>query len=250
MTMASSSLQLPLFLLIAAVALPLLISPASSQTCTSQTFNQTNTTFANCRDLPTLQAQIHWTYSPSARPNPTLDIAFIAPPAARDGWVAWALNPTQSGMVGAQSLVAFRNGTDGSMVVRTYNITSYSSIAESPIAYEVLSRRAESSDGLMRIFATLALPAGQAAEVNQVWQVGSAVRNGVPVAHAFSPANLNSRGTLRLEGAAAEPAPAPTRGNGGGGTQGGNDRGGSWRVSAGGLGLYGGLVLLGVFMGF
>ncbi|GFQ00130.1 auxin-induced in root cultures protein 12 [Phtheirospermum japonicum] len=247
--MASSSLQLPsslLLLLLAAVAL--LISPASSQTCRSQSFNQT---YANCRDLPTLRAYLHWTYNPSARPNPTLDIAFIAPPATRDGWIAWALNPTRSGMLGSQSLIAFRDGTNGSMVVRTYNITSYASIAESPIAYEVLSRRAESSDGVMRIFATLALPAGHAAELNQVWQVGAAVRNGVPARHDFSPANLNSTGTLRLGSMAEGPAPAPTSGNGGGGTQGGNDRGGSWRVSAaGGLGLYGGLVLLGVFLGF
>ncbi|KAL0460437.1 UNVERIFIED_CONTAM: cytochrome and DOMON domain-containing protein [Sesamum latifolium] len=100
----ASSLQLssPL-LLIAAVAL--LISPATSQTCKSQTFAQRNTKFANCTDLPSLKAQLHWTYDPSARPNPTISVAFIAPPARPEGWVAWALNPTGSGMLGAQALI-------------------------------------------------------------------------------------------------------------------------------------------------
>ncbi|KAI3461818.1 hypothetical protein Pfo_018481 [Paulownia fortunei] len=250
----SSSLQLASsILLIAAVAL--LIPPGSSQTCKSQTFTQSNTRFANCTDLPALKAYLHWTYDPSANPNPTLNIAFIAPPAKPDGWVAWALNPTGSGMLGAQSLIAFRD-TNGSVVVKTYNITSYVSIAESRISYEVLSKRAEFSDGVLRIFATLALPAGDAA-LNQVWQVGASVRNGVPVRHDLSPENLSSRGTLRLGSKAAEDkngtVAAPTSSNGGGAptrTQSGNDTGVSWRICGSGLGLYGVLVLLGVVFGF
>ncbi|KAK6122211.1 hypothetical protein DH2020_044039 [Rehmannia glutinosa] len=253
----ASSLQSPSSLFLIAAAVALLISPATSQTCRSQTFTQSNTRFANCSDLPTLRAYLHWTYDPSATPNPTLNIAFIAPPASRDGWVAWAINPTGPGMLGAQSLIAFRD-TNGSVVVRTYNISSYSSIAESRISYEVLSRRAEYSDGVMRIFATLALPAGGNTELNQVWQVGSSVRGGVPARHEFSPENLSSRGTLQLGSKAAEDkngtATPPTSSNGGGsrtGTQSGNDNtGGSWRIRGNGLGLYGVLVLLGVFLSF
>ncbi|KAK4440974.1 cytochrome and DOMON domain-containing protein [Sesamum alatum] len=249
----ASSLQLSSLLLIAVVAL--LISPATSQTCKSQTFAQRNTKFANCTDLPTLKAQLHWTYDPSARPNPTLNVAFIAPPARPEGWVAWALNPTGSGMVGAQALIAFKD-TNGSAVVKTYNISSYSSIAESRISYEVLSKRAEFADGAVRIFATLALPTGGEA-VNQVWQVGSSVKDGVPVKHDFSAENMQSRGTLQLVSKAAEEdtAPPPTNSNGGEaptGAQRGNDSGGSSRICVSGLGLYGVLVLLGVslFLGF
>ncbi|KAL0436695.1 UNVERIFIED_CONTAM: cytochrome and DOMON domain-containing protein [Sesamum radiatum] len=252
----ASSLQLSSSLLLIAAA-ALLISPATSQTCKSQTFAQRNTKFSNCTDLPSLKAQLHWTYDPSARPNPTLNVAFIAPPARPEGWVAWALNPTGSGMLGAQALIAFKD-TNGSAVVKTYNISSYSSIAESRISYEVLSKRAEFSDGVMRIFATLALPMGDE-KVNQVWQVGPSVKDGVPVKHDFSPENLNSKGTLQLVSTSVEdkngPAAAPTSSNGSGaptGAQSGNDSGGSSRICASVLGLYGALVLLGVslFLGF
>ncbi|EYU40648.1 hypothetical protein ABFS82_14G056900 [Erythranthe guttata] len=251
--MASSSLLL--LLLIAAVSL--LVSPAISQTCKSQTFGQSNTTFANCVDLPTLGAFLHYTYDSSAAPNPTLTLAFVAPPASPDGWVGWALNPTAPVMAGAQALVAFREA-NGSAVVKTYNITSYNFIAESPILYQVLSRRAEFSGGVMTIFATLELPAG-VVELNQVWQVGSSVRNGVPAVHAFGPENLSSTGTLRFGSTAAPPtgstgneAPAPT----GSGVnappppptrESGNDTGGSSMIYGGGFRLYGTLVLLGLF---
>ncbi|KAK6141870.1 hypothetical protein DH2020_024382 [Rehmannia glutinosa] len=235
------------FLFIATVAL--LISPALSLTCTSQTFSQRNTTFANCLDLPTLKAFLHWTYSPTARPNPTLSIAFIAPPAKPDGWVAWALNPTGSGMLGAQSLIAFKD-TNGSIVVKTYNISSYGPISESKISYDVLSKRAEYSGGVMTIFATLALPAAEA-EVNQVWQVGAAVNNGVPAKHAFAPENLSSKNTLQLMSDAAAPSISPASAPSPAGRQSGNVTGGSSRILGSALGLYGVLVLLGVtYFGF
>ncbi|KAL3850448.1 hypothetical protein ACJIZ3_012330 [Penstemon smallii] len=251
----ASSLHLTssLLLLLLMALVSLLISPTHSQNCTSQTFTQTNTTFANCTNLPTLNASIHWTYSPTTRPNPTLNIAFIAPPASPQGWIAWALNPTSTGMLGAQSLIAFR-GTNGSVVVRTYNITSYSSIAESRILYNVSNLRGEYSDGVFRIFATLALPSGAAGEVNQVWQVGASVRNGVPERHNFATENLNSRNMLQLVAAAATgdrngtvTATAPSSGSAAPPVrQSGNDTGGSSRVL--GSGLYGVLVLLGLLI--
>ncbi|KAL2239248.1 auxin-induced in root cultures protein 12-like [Sesamum indicum] len=237
--MAASS-----FLLIAAVAL--LVCPALSLTCTSQTFSQ-NIKFANCTDLPTLKAFLHWTYDPTAKPKPTLSIAFIAPPAKSDGWIAWALNPTASGMLGAQSLIAFKD-TNGSVVVKTYNVSVYGPISESKISYEVLNKRAESSQGVMRIFATLALPSGSA-EVNQVWQVGASVKDGVPAKHEFSAENLGAKSKLQLVGEAAEkggsPAAAPTLVPEAGGPS-GNQSGESSRVWGIGLGLYGALVVLGV----
>ncbi|PIN20940.1 hypothetical protein CDL12_06364 [Handroanthus impetiginosus] len=246
----AASLQFPssFLLLIATAAVALQLSPALSLTCTSQTFSQRTTRFANCTDLPKLKAFLHWTYDPEAQPKPTLSVAFIAPPAKPEGWVAWALNPTGSGMLGAQSLIAFRD-TNGSVVVNTYSISSYSGIAESKISYNVLNKRAEYSDGVIRIFATLELPAAEE-EVNQVWQVGASVKNGVPVRHDFSPDNLSSKNTLQLvstEGTASAPAPAPAS-VAPAGRQSGNDTGGSTRFWGSELGLYGVSVLLGALV--
>lgn len=117
-----------------------------------------------------------------------------------------------------------------------------------------------SSGGVTTIFATLALPSGGGAgQLNQVWQVGSSVRNGVPGQHAVSSENLSSTGTLRLETTAKEdgnrtPA-APVGGDGGGAAptpvkRNGNDSGGSSMISARVFGLYGVLVLLLVVLGF
>ena len=50
----------------------------------------------------------------------------------------------------------------------------------------------------MRIFATVTLPEKGATTVNQVWQVGPSLTNGVLDKHEFQPANLNSKGTLDL----------------------------------------------------
>ncbi|KAL7124571.1 hypothetical protein ABFS83_14G057400 [Erythranthe nasuta] len=242
-----------LLLLIAAAAVSLLITPGSSQTCKSQKFGE-NTTFSSCMDLPTLNAFLHWTYINSSA-NPTLSIAFIATPASPNGWVAWALNPTGTGMVGAQALLAFRDSTDAA-VVKTYSITSRSSITESPISYEVLSKRAEFSGGTVTIFATLVLPPGTGSRLNQVWQVGASVRNGAPVAHAMSPENLSSKGTLLLESTAAKNgnAPPPEGISGGGPStpakRNANDSGGGSMISVSGFWLYGILVLLGVVLGF
>lgn len=231
-------------LLLLAAAVALLASPALSLTCQSQTFSSHNLTFANCTDLPTLKASLHWNYDAAAKPMPTLSVAFTAPPAKPDGWVAWALNPTGTGMAGAQSLVAFA-AANGSTVVKTYNITSYGPISESPISYKVLSKRAEAAKGAITIFATLALPAGSAA-VNQVWQVGSAVVDGVPAKHAFAPENLASKSALQLESAVEDggaPAPAPTFAAAPGGGQSGNVNGGA-RVWGSGLAIFGASVLL------
>ncbi|XP_057780987.1 auxin-induced in root cultures protein 12-like [Salvia miltiorrhiza] len=253
--MASSPPLTSASLLLLAAAVALHLPAAASQACKSQTFSTAK--FANCTDLPTLNASLHWTYDAAARPGPKLSIAYVAPPARPDGWIAWALNPTSSGMLGAQALVAFGDGDGaGAVAVKTYNISSYGPIAESEIAYAVTGRRAERSGGVIRLFATLALPAGSsgAAAVNQVWQVGAAVRGGVPVKHDFLPENLKSMGSLLLTSAEdGSPAPAPESG-GGGNTPSiprGNNLGGSGRNYGGGFfGVYGVLVLLCVFLGF
>lgn len=215
--MATSFLQLPSIssLILLLLIVPILISPASSLVCTSQKFKG-SAHYSNCTDLPTLNSFLHWSYDST---NSTLSIAFIASPAKPEGWVAWALNPTGEGMVGAQALLAYK-ASNGSMVVKTYNISSYSSIVESKLSFGVWDKKAESSNGVMRIFAKLALPAGLTS-VNQVWQVGSTVTNGVPEKHEFQPANLNAKGKLDFVQAqnqiSAAPAHAPSPGPGGGG---------------------------------
>ncbi|XAR69572.1 hypothetical protein NMG60_11001216 [Bertholletia excelsa] len=187
-------------------AMFLLISPAQSLTCKSQTFTNSKS-YSNCMDLPTLGAYLHWTYD-SAKSS--LSIAFLAPPAKSNGWISWGINPTSTGMLGAQALIALK-GSNGSMTADTYNISSYKFVQKSKIAFNVSGLKAENSGDLMRIYATLELPGGTDS-VNQVWQVGESVTGGLPDKHEVQTANLNAKGTLALvSGAkAGSPFTAPT----------------------------------------
>lgn len=172
-------------------SLLLIISPALSLTCTSQNFTN-NLKFANCADLPSLGAYLHWTYDTAKN---SLSIAFVAPPPAEpSGWIAWGINPTSTGMLGTQSFLAFKQ-SDGSMAVDAYNISSYA-ITPSKILFDVSDLRAEDSGGMMKIFTTLELPQNTR-EVFQVWQVG-VVTDGMPDGHELQPENMNAKGTLRL----------------------------------------------------
>ncbi|XP_016461475.2 cytochrome b561 and DOMON domain-containing protein At3g25290-like [Nicotiana tabacum] len=188
--MSSPPIPFPVFLVIAS----LLISPSLSQTCSSQKFTN-NKVYTRCSDLPALKSFLHWTYNAE---NSTLDVAFVAPPDKPDGWIAWAINPKDTGMVGAQTLFAFKN-SKGEMVVKAYDISSYTSIKESSkLWFDVKVSAAEFSGGLMRLFATLVLPEKGKTTLNHVWQVGPSVSNGFPAKHDFQPGNLNSKGTLDL----------------------------------------------------
>ncbi|KAL8225041.1 hypothetical protein R6Q57_017598 [Mikania cordata] len=182
----------PFFLLLALTSLVLRSSPVNSLTCSSEKFSNKRV-YSNCTELPTLNSTLHWTYT---RQNSSLSIAFAAPPATPNGWIAWAINPTQTGMAGSQALIAFKN-SNGSMIVKTYNISSYTSIVEGKIAFEVPESSAEFSDGVMMIFATLKLPE-MMTEVSQVWQVGGSVNDGFPAKHEFLPANKMAMSKLQL----------------------------------------------------
>ncbi|KAI3772839.1 hypothetical protein L6452_04033 [Arctium lappa] len=163
-------------------------------TCTSQKFTN-NKLYNHCNDLPHLNSYLHWSLNPS---KTTLSVAFLAPPATAAGWISWAINPTGDGMAGAQALVAFK-ASNGSMVVKTFNISSYSSIVEGRLAFDVKDKRAEFSGGLMRIFATVELPEKGMTMVNHVWQVGGSVsESGFPAKHGFQPGNLAAKGRLDL----------------------------------------------------
>ncbi|GFP89475.1 cytochrome b561 and DOMON domain-containing protein at3g25290 [Phtheirospermum japonicum] len=170
-----------------------LIPPSHSQStaCTSQTFANRNL-YTLCNNLPVLDSYLHWAYDPA---RSSLSIAFIARAEAR-GWVSWAINPTATGMVGSQALVAFRDPR-GEMTVKTYNITAYGPLTESRVWFNVTNSSAEYSDGFMRLFATVVLPVAGTA-VNHVWQVGPSVTDGMPDKHEFQPQNLNAKGRLDL----------------------------------------------------
>ncbi|GJY89209.1 auxin-responsive family protein [Tanacetum coccineum] len=85
---------------------------------------------------PQLGSYLHWSLDTVKN---TLSIAFIAPPATPDGWVSWAINPTGDGMEGAQSLIGYK-ASNGSIVVKTYNISSYDSIVDGKLVFDFPER--------------------------------------------------------------------------------------------------------------
>lgn len=165
-----------------------LLSPATAATCASPKL-QNPTLYKTCTDLPALKSTLHWTYNSS---NKTLTVAFTA----AGGWVAWGINPTSTGMAGTQAILAYKR-PNGALSVKTYNISSYSSIVEGKLSFEVYEKRAEfnAGDGSITIFATVASDGGK---VNHVWQVGPGVTNGMPEKHEFKPENLASKASLDL----------------------------------------------------
>lgn len=199
--MASSNMPL----LLSFISMIFLSAIAPSMGSCSTRFSN-NREFTFCADLPTFSSSLHWTYTAS---NAALSIAFVAPPAAQAGWVAWGINPSRPAMVGTRALLAYRS-SNGSIVAGTYNITGFN-VVPSPIDYRVSDLAAEESGSNFVIFATLQLPAGTTA-TNHVWQVGSAMgQRGSPVVHAMLPANLNSVGTIDfVRGTAGGSSPPPT----------------------------------------
>lgn len=201
----ASLLHLPFIFLISFS----LIAPATSNKCSPPPVPISgNAQFTDCTDLPYLRSSLHWSYISS---NSTLSIAFLAPLASPTGWISWGINPTATGMIGTQALIAFK-APNGSMVVDTYELASYKSITRSDkLSFKVLNSKAEYSNGVMQILATLALPSNMTT-INQVWQTGPSVKDGTtPTAHVFNSDHLKSKGTLNLAGDGKNgPASAPT----------------------------------------
>ncbi|MBA0674965.1 hypothetical protein Goari_016533 [Gossypium aridum] len=185
-----------------------LISPSHSIDCSSLKLPGGIRHYSNCTELPTLNSTLHFTYKAT---NSSLFIAFSAAPSNADGWIAWAVNPTATGMAGSQALLAFKN--KGSMVVKTYNISSYRSIVEGKLSFDVWDLEAEATnDGKMVIYGSLKV-GGSVEKLNQVWQVGPGVSDGHPMKHEFGKANLGSWGELKLvekvSSGSSSPAPSP-----------------------------------------
>ncbi|XP_057780986.1 cytochrome b561 and DOMON domain-containing protein At3g25290-like [Salvia miltiorrhiza] len=182
--------------LIFLLALASLLSPSQpAAPCASRRFSN-GKTYALCADLPALGASLHWAYDEA---RSALAVAFVAAPARPDGWISWAINPTGSGMRGSQALVAFR-GAGGGMTVKTFNVSAYAlDAAADKVWFEVEESAAESSGGVMTLFASLVLPEKGITVVNHVWQVGGAVDGGEkPEGHGFEPDNMNAEGSLDL----------------------------------------------------
>ncbi|XP_008798482.1 cytochrome b561 and DOMON domain-containing protein At4g17280-like [Phoenix dactylifera] len=178
----------------AILLLPLLLSlflRSSAQNCLNETFSN-NKLYDRCSSLVLLSATLHWTYHPS---NGTADIAYRAPQNS-SGFVAWAINPSSSGMIGANALLAFHNSS-GAVTVISYVFNSYSpSVRDSKLSFTVYSREAEYSNGAYTIYATVAL-AGNKTTLNTVWQAGQ-VTGGVPVGHATTGDNIKSKGSTNF----------------------------------------------------
>ncbi|CAO2163559.1 unnamed protein product [Urochloa humidicola] len=222
--MASAAAQRLALLLLLALAVALPAAAMSASSCAGEHF-PSGRTYAACEDLPSLGAALHWTYDVSV---PSLSPAFVAAPAAPGGWVAWGINPSGGGMVGAQALVALAGGggdtaaASSAPAVRTYNITGYAPLGKTstPIAFPATDLAADvGGDGKVRLYATLRLEVGTKKVVSHVWQVGPSVTRGAPDVHAMDPQNLAAMGKLVLsDGAAASPPAAaggPSRSSGG-----------------------------------
>ncbi|KAK9757221.1 hypothetical protein RND81_01G149200 [Saponaria officinalis] len=179
-------------------------STTTTSSCKSIIFSN-NKTFDNCIDLSALKAILHYTYNPTLS---TLSIAFTARPPTPTGWISWALNPKDVGMIGAQTLVAYKPDNTNLITINQINIKSYKELVPGPLSYNVTDRSALESNGDVTIFATWAIPHGETS-VNTVWQVGPVI-NGKPGKHDFNPDNLNAKLKLGLvNGPAGAPALSP-----------------------------------------
>ncbi|KAF3435905.1 hypothetical protein FNV43_RR22997 [Rhamnella rubrinervis] len=232
--MASISLSVPILVISLWV---FLVSPAQSQNCTSQKFTN-NKLYANCSDLPVLSSYLHWTYNAS---NSSLSIAFVGKPTSSDGWVAWAINLIGTGMAGGQALVAVKQSD--TYVVRTYNLSSYRSIMPANLSFEVWDKRAEYSDGTVKIFASLKVPENTE-KLNHIWQVGPGLNKttGFLEMHSTDAENLAAKGTLNLVAGTSSTNTTTNGTNGGNSTTNGNS-------GSGGISTFGNTNNLGLFLG-
>ncbi|CAK9182250.1 unnamed protein product [Ilex paraguariensis] len=178
--------------LVSCVLISLFLS-SSAQSCTNYAF-ASNKVFSTCNDLPYLNSFLHWTYDPSSE---TVQIAFRHTRVTSSKWVAWAINPNSTSMVGSQALVAFQK-SDGTMRYYTSPVTSYGTqLAEGDLSFPVSDLLATFSNNEITIFATLNLQKINSTTVNQVWQDGP-VSGDTPGAHDQSGDNILSMGTINL----------------------------------------------------
>lgn len=177
---------------IVCVVFSLCIYSSYAQSCAEYSFSS-NQIFRSCNDLPYLNSFLHWDFDQS---NSTAKVAYRHTGVSPSSWVAWAINPSGQGMVGAQALVAFQN-SDGTMRVYPAPVTSYQTgLQPGDLSFQVSDLTATYANNEIIIFATLNL-GKLSSTVNQVWQEGP-VSGASPSVHTTSGPNVQSMGTLNL----------------------------------------------------
>ncbi|ESQ32389.1 hypothetical protein EUTSA_v10005638mg [Eutrema salsugineum] len=162
--------------------------------CDSHNFNN-GKHFRSCIDLPVLDSFLHFSY---VRETGVLEVAYRHTNIESSSWIAWGINPTGKGMLGAQTLLAYRNSTSGSMRAYTSSIKSYSTmLQEGPLSFRVTQLSAEYLNGEMTIFATIVLPSNTTV-VNHLWQDGPLKEGNRLGMHAMGGDHLKSMATLDL----------------------------------------------------
>lgn len=194
-------------LLTAMILLMTVPSAVQSQSCKTQKLGNKQT-YALCETLPAFNSELHYTYNAT---NRSLSIAFIATPSKRGGWISWSLNPTGTGMVGAQAFVAYE--FNKFIQTTTLNITGYRVLTPGNLAFNFWDVSADKKNDVITLYASLSVPDNKTV-MNQVWQVGPGVdANGVILPHPFAGESLLSKSILSLTGApvpTAAPSPSPT----------------------------------------
>ncbi|KFK41157.1 hypothetical protein AALP_AA2G093000 [Arabis alpina] len=180
-------------LLCLSVFIFIIIKSVLAQTCSNYKFSS-NLLFKSCNDLPVLDSFLHYTYDSSSG---DLQIAYRHTKLTSGKWVAWAVNPTSTGMVGAQAIVAYPQ-QDGTIRVYTSPISGYqTSLQEADLSFNVSELSATYQNNEMVIYATLNLPLANGATINTLWQDGSLSGNSL-LAHPTSGNNVRSVSTLNL----------------------------------------------------
>lgn len=114
-------------------------------------------------------------------------------------------------MAGSQALLGFKSN-NGGVIVKTYDVVSYSKVTESRLSFDVWDLSGEATgDGNLVIYGTLRVE-DDVERLNQVWQVGGEVGDdGMPRMHEFLPDNLKAKGVLELKKSiSTSSTPAPT----------------------------------------
>ncbi|CAH8277937.1 unnamed protein product [Arabidopsis lyrata] len=180
-------------LLCLSVLIFIITESALAQKCSNYKFS-TNRLFESCNDLSVLDSFLHYTYDSSSG---NLQIAYRHTKLTSGKWVAWAVNPTSTGMVGAQAIVAYPQ-SDGSVRAYTSPISSYqTNLQEAELSFNVSELSATYQNNEMIIYATLNLPLANGGIINTVWQDGSLSGNN-PLPHPTSGNNVRSVSTLNL----------------------------------------------------
>lgn len=162
-----------------------------------------------CVLLPALGASVSWLRELGGDGGGGLvHVAFTGWLPRAGGWVAWGVNSVPSSMVGAEVLVAFAaaNGSSTALPFRlTVALLRDQPLVSSPVDLLALEG-VRISDLQVTLFASVQLRPGQTS-LNQVWNSGPSVTDGVPAPHALDGAHLSSFASLDFSSGAVESGP-------------------------------------------